>query len=265
MARTIDIDELVRQVLVQLGLAPQAPPAATAIPPGANGSPAPGASNSPAAGEVRSPADKPLATPVAPARESIVVASRVVTLAELGDRLTGARQVVVPAKAIVTPAVRDELQRRKIVLVRASDASKATTPAANGVRLLAIVAGSAIEPAVLAAALGGEGIVAETEVSDCLIAATDRMAGEIGQGNTLGLLLTTWSAAALCLANRHSGVRAILGTDAQTVAAATASVGANLLVLDPTVLGIFALRQIVGRFYREPRHECPEVFAKRLG
>ena len=43
---------------------------------------------------------------------------RVVTLAALRDRLASVRRLIVPAKAVVTPAVRDELKARQIELVR---------------------------------------------------------------------------------------------------------------------------------------------------
>jgi ribose 5-phosphate isomerase RpiB len=254
---TINLDELVRDVLAQLGLKPEAPRAGA--PPQAAVNDAPAAPK-PEAKPTRASSPAAASTP-----SQLVVTRRVVTLSELGERLTGIRQVVVPAKAIVTPAARDELQRRKIALVRASQASASVSPPAGAMRLAAVVAGSAADPAAVSAALASEGIGVETEKMDCLIAATDRLAGQLSQGMTLGLLLTSYPAAALCLANRLAGVRAVLGSDAQTVAAATASVGANLLVVDPTLLGIFQLRQIVARFYREPKHQCPNVFLERLG
>jgi hypothetical protein len=46
------------------------------------------------------------------------LSDRVVTLAALQDRLASVRRVVVPARAVVTPAVRDELKQRQIELVR---------------------------------------------------------------------------------------------------------------------------------------------------
>ena len=53
-----------------------------------------------------------------PAAGELRLSDRVVTLAALKDRLSSVRRVVVPAKAVVTPAVRDELKARQIELVR---------------------------------------------------------------------------------------------------------------------------------------------------
>ena len=46
------------------------------------------------------------------------LSDRVVTLAALKDRLNNVSRVSVPAKAVVTPAVRDELNDRQIELIR---------------------------------------------------------------------------------------------------------------------------------------------------
>jgi len=53
-----------------------------------------------------------------PAAGDLRLTDHVVTLTALKDRLTSVRRVVVPAKAVVTPAVRDELKSRQIELVR---------------------------------------------------------------------------------------------------------------------------------------------------
>lgn len=50
--------------------------------------------------------------------QDVVLREKVVTLGLLDGRLAGARRLVVEQKAIVTPAVIDELKQRKIELVR---------------------------------------------------------------------------------------------------------------------------------------------------
>jgi hypothetical protein len=132
------------------------------------------------------------------------------------------------------------------------------------VRLLLVAAGKQPDLAPLIGALAHEGIKIAQHSLDCLIAATDLLAGEIARPHTLGLLLTRHTAAGLCLANRLPGVRAVSGTDAGTVAAATAAVGANLLVLDPAAVRPFPLKQIVLEFCRGGTRPCPEVFKERL-
>lgn len=61
-------------------------------------------------------ANKAIETTTTP--QDLVVRERVVTLGLLDGRLAGARRLVVEQKAIVTPAVIDELKQRKIELVR---------------------------------------------------------------------------------------------------------------------------------------------------
>ena len=63
--------------------------------------------------------NEPLTKPAtAPAKE-LIITDRVVTLATLHKRLAGVQQVVVGQRAVVTPAVRDELRQRGIALHRA--------------------------------------------------------------------------------------------------------------------------------------------------
>ncbi len=52
------------------------------------------------------------------AASELRLSDRVVTLASVKDRLASVRRVVVAARSIVTPAVRDELNQRQIELVR---------------------------------------------------------------------------------------------------------------------------------------------------
>jgi hypothetical protein len=243
----LDIDRLVREVLAQLGA-------------GATG-------DSSAADEGRERNDKAGAgvaqshAGTEKADGEFVLSCRVVTVSEVAGRLGTMRRLVVPARAVVTPAVRDELRRRDIRLVYAAPA-----PAAAGytVRLCLLSVGRPFEPAPLAAALAAEGVEMQAGALDCLLAATDRLALEVVQEGTLGLLLTEHTAAALCLANRRRGVRAILGADAAAVAAAAAAVGANLLVVDPAATGSFPLKQMAAEFCRGGTRRCPEVFRERL-
>jgi len=51
----------------------------------------------------------------------LVVADRVVTLATLEGRLEGVRSVVVQTKAVITPAVKDELRTKKIDIARCNE------------------------------------------------------------------------------------------------------------------------------------------------
>jgi len=137
-----------------------------------------------------------------------VVACRVVTLSELEGRLSGVRRVVVPAGAVVTPAVRDELLRRGVDLSFEAPQAEA--------------------------------------------------------GGPLRLLLARHTAAALCLANRHATIRAVLGREPVELPADVAAVGANLLVVDPYRVGLSALIRLVQEYCAGGVKQCPEALRERL-
>jgi hypothetical protein len=185
----------------------------------------------------------------------MVLSCRVVTMADVAGRLESVRRLVISRKAVVTPAVRDELRNRGIALARADSAGGHSAAAT---RLVVVVSRTDFDAAALNAALAREGFDVERSTSDCLIAAVDQLAGELAKPGTLGVLLTADAAAGLCLANRLRGVRAVAG------ASAADAVGANLLVADPKASTFFQLKQMVAEFGRGGIRPCPEVFRTRL-
>jgi hypothetical protein len=191
----------------------------------------------------------------------LVIGSRVVTMIEVAGRLDGVRRLVVSRGAIVTPAVRDELLRRGISLV-CGDASNERP--ATALRIVLVTVGADLDPTALAAGLKREGATVEHVALDCLIKATEQLAAETARSDTLGVLLTPHTAAGLCLANRLRGLRAVTGGNAPAVAAATAAVGANVLVVDPQAGTFFQLKQMVTEFCRGGVRPCPAVFRARL-
>jgi hypothetical protein len=241
----IDVELVVREVLSQLRAASE-PPAAK---PQAAARPSTSVPSEPPS-EQKSP-DQPF---------TLTVSARVVTMNDVAGQLDSIRRVVVSREAIVTPAVRDELLRRGIAL----ECVKSPNGAPATIRLSLTVSGIDFDPTTLMAALAREGFQATQSTSDCLIAADDQLATEIRQGDVLGVLLTRHAAAGLCLANRLAGVRAVGGIEAPAVAAASAAVGANLLVVDPRSGTFFQLKQAITEFARGGLRPCPEVFRKRL-
>jgi len=254
---TIDIELVVREVLAQLRAAPtsvEPRPArverpATAV--AGNGTSDPSGPQSRGVGEGNESSDQPF---------TLTVAARVVTMNDVAGRLDSVRRLVVSREAIVTPAVRDELLRRGIAL----EYAKSPNGAPATIRLTLMTSGTDFDPTTLMAALAREGFQVKRSNSDCLIAAGDELATEILQPDTLGVLLSRHAAAGLCLANRLPGVRAVGGIDAPAVAAASAAVGANLLVVDPRAGSFFQLKQAITEFARGGVRPCPEVFRKRL-
>ena len=248
----IDIERVVREVLAELG---DAPTSVVAKPQAASGLgtsvPSAAGSRQPAVGSEPTSTEQPF---------TLSVAARVVTMNDVGGRLDSVRRLVVSREAIVTPAVRDELLRRGIAL----EYTKSPNGAPAMIRLVLMTSGTDFDPTTLMAALAREGFQVKQSSSDCLIAAGDELAAEILQPDTLGVLLSRHAAAGLCLANRLPGVRAVGGIDAPAVAAASAAVGANLLVVDPRAGNFFQLKQAITEFARGGVRPCPEVFRKRL-
>lgn len=244
---TTDIERIVREVLADLGLSP--PPALAATD---------DAAKAKDAESEQKPFDQPL-PPVRPAGD-VVVADRVVTLAGIGDRLVAARRLVVLPRAVVTPAVRDELRRRNVALV-----VEERTATAPGPRKIALtVLGSRIDATPLVDELQRLNMTVDLQRFDCLVRATDDMAGRLAAAGIAGVLLSNYGAIALCLANRHKGVRAVLASDESRTAGDAVSVGANMLVLEPRRVAPEAMRQIVTAFCRQGPGECPEELRERL-
>jgi hypothetical protein len=251
---SIDFEQIVQEVLralQTLGGAEGAPPL--------SGSPR--CSVAPANRETHAPATPTAPIPVASGQ--LVMTGRVVTLSALDGRWAGIHQLLVPPGAVVTPAVRDELRRRNVALgFAASPASGTPTKSV----LLTLVAHAGVgDPAELVAALAGASVVVRQENLDCLIASCERLAGLVAGGKGLGLLLTRHTPSAMCLANRHRGVRAVLATDVIPTATASKAIGANVLVADPATLGGGRLKRIVLDYCRAGVRPCPRVFEKELG
>ena len=191
----------------------------------------------------------------------LVLAARVVSLADIEDRVDGISRIVVPRGAVITPAARDELKKRSVAV--ASDASRVA--AESGGRLLIAVAETNHEPAALERMLKQNAISCERLTAGDLIATVDVMAERVAAGAGLGLLLTENTAAAVCLANRRPAIRAALGHSLAAVADAVRTVAVNLLVVDPRDRNPFELKQMVHALMRAANQPCSQGLSKRLG
>ena len=108
--------------------------------------------------------------------------------------------------------------------------------------------------------LAGVERLAGTNLADTV----EKMSRAVASAEGLGLLITGQPQAAVCLANRCAGVRAVAATDRGAVAAAIAAVGVNFLVVDPAGRSSFELQQIVSEFVRGGPRTCPTALAARL-
>ena len=247
---SIDIDRVVREVLAEMGLAPQG-----------DSAPGPEPVDSSKVAQEQTEPDGDAQTTPGSEDGSLVISSRVVTLDDLGGRLDRVRRVIVSPGAVVTPAVRDELLRKNVSLVFEQ---RRPDPTPGTARLVLVTVGKSFDAAALVTALRNEGIDVDSRRSECLIATSDELAGELRDGNTLGVMLTSQPAIGVCLANRLAGVRAVPGGDAAETTQWTEAVGANLLVVAPRQRSFFQLKRTIGEFGRGGVRPCPELLNERL-
>jgi hypothetical protein len=190
---------------------------------------------------------------------TLVLTSKVVSLAEVEGKLKDVSQLVVPRGAVFTPAARDELRRFAVAVASATDGK--TSPK---VRLVLAAAETSFEPTTLATALAGEGIAVERVAGGDLSNAVDTLARKVVVDKLLCLLITDMPAAAVCLANRQRGVRAALGHSLAAVSEAVNTIAANLLVIDPRSRSLHELRRIARELVRAGRPERSTVIGDRL-
>jgi hypothetical protein len=195
--------------------------------------------------------------------KEVIVHKRVVTLAELDGELTGASQLVVPRGAVVTPAVKDLLRQSGVALTFRADTKK--TSGENKHRLTVAVAETDFDTASLLRAIEDQFASTQQIAKTGLINAVDELAVKVARGGDLGLLLTSKTAAAACLANRQRGVRAVVAENTASVPEAITEIGANLLIVDPARKGVFELKQIIKVFAAPGPRECPSYLRERLG
>jgi len=193
----------------------------------------------------------------------VVLRRPVITLADVEGRLARARRVLVPSGAVVTPAVRDALQQRGVELQRHGGEHPAMASVAARVAMRVVSNHWAFDP--LVNLLRRDGLRVAAERSDCVIESSDRLAEQLRQPGVVAVLLSSHPSMAACLANRHRGVRAVIGNDRQQTADETADVGANLLIADQTKIPLFNLKQIIADFAEGGGRPCPESVKERLG
>jgi hypothetical protein len=206
------------------------------------------------------PPPRPTASP-AGRSDQLQLEQRTITLGLVQGRLRGVKEVLVPAGAVVTPSVRDELRKRQIPL-------RVQNPATDAARQPAgLVLGVAGPTAVAEAALAvvqAESAAAKQIAGDCVLDVVQRVTQIMGDDNQIGLVLTDRPAVALCLANRQRRIRAAWGVNAAAVRQSAQLIGANLLVVDPSQHGLYELRGIIRAFVDGP-HACSVAYRSALG
>ena len=230
------VDEVVRRVLAVLGQGDA--PASVAAPASAAVAEAPPQPSPPAA-----------------------AAGRVWVTAEmLAGRADGARSVSLAMNEQLTPAARDYAASRDLEVLRGAAApppAPVTPPASGHVRpaVLTRTVGlvvnrpdAKVEAVLSAAARGGLATVGFGE-SDCWMVNTKSMARAVLAGQVAGgVLIDRYAAAAMVLAGKFKGIRAVQGVSAAAVTAALRQFDANVLVIGHATCSMFEVRSMIDRF-----------------
>lgn len=160
---------------------------------------------------------KPTAAPIGELR----LDTRLVTLEALEGKLgQNIKTLRVSAKAVVTPAVRDELKERGIELRRADRAENTPNPKT---------------PAVIVAtkqSVSLDWTSGDTERASSLPNAVDQATAR-AKTDQMAVLLCDQPEVAACAANRQNGIRALVACGHGDWKAAVKVLGANLVVCDP--------------------------------
>ncbi len=191
---------------------------------------------------------------VIPAAGQVEIAERVVSVEQLGGRLGNVKQMFVRADAIITPAARDLLNEKRIQITR-NGASCGAAARSDHVALAVI--DTDYDTTNLMQTLEKAKIAARRLTTTDLVAAIDAMTEQTKPSEPRGIILTSETAVALCLANRRSCIRAALTASASDAARAIESIGANLLVVDPAACSLHELLRIVKRFVSGDRGSVP--------
>jgi hypothetical protein len=191
----------------------------------------------------------------------LVLSSKVISVAEVADRLDGISRLIVPRGAVFTPAARDELRKHHVSVASAVRANGATAAAG----LVVGVADTNYRSAPLVDMLTNDGIKIEKLPSGDLATMVDNLCRRVIQNEQRGMLITERAAAAVCLANRQRGVRASLGANLRAVTEAIREIATNLLVVNPSGKSHFELRQMARDFVNAGQTVCPAALRERLG
>jgi hypothetical protein len=196
--------------------------------------------------------------PSSPVNE-LVVDETVVTVTALDGKLGEIRRLVVSPRAVITPSARDLLKENNITLVRSLRMAAPTT-----VRIAMATAGTPFDVSGIVQTLRGHRAEVEQLASTGVMQVTNELAEEVGKSGKFGVLITPQFTQALCLANRHRGVRAATAASRGEVNEIIKTIGANFLILDPVQRSKFEVRRIVETFCLAGPRQCPAELKSSL-
>jgi hypothetical protein len=197
--------------------------------------------------------------PAAAKPGELVWSEKVVSWSQLQDRLKGVRHIIVPRGAVVTPSVRDELRRRNVSL----SYQCAPAQSASSSNVLLVIVESCCEAGQLIGALDATAGAQLFEASS-LRQATQAVVRHLTCSDNCAVVLTTAPAATACVMNRTHSARAAVASSDDSVREAVQTLGANVLAVNPSGNGLYAVRRWVLDFVRSGPKTCPVALQKVL-
>ena len=186
-----------------------------------------------------------------PEPATLHITDRLLTLASLDGKLTGIRTILVPKQTVVTPAVKDFLRKQKVALEWSSESKNKECFRTNQKIWLALHL-IPKEPATLVEYLAKQGDVAR-ESFQCIVKTVHAAVDWARQNPDSKLVIvSSFAAAAVCLANRYMELRAIRAVGTSQVAADTKMVNANVLVIDPFGISPYQLQEYAKSYLQAP-------------
>ncbi len=180
----------------------------------------------------------------------LVIHQRLITLETVEGRLDGVTRVVAPTGAVVTPSVRDELNRMEIEL----QFQVIHRPAETVIQTVLAATDKRLDLAPFAPANARCQVIREP----CPLTIAERIGKEIETRSVQSaIVFTDRTALTMCVVNRYRTLRAVQVVDEGSVTDAIESLAANVLVINPERVATSVIRQFVDRFLHSIPADCP--------
>jgi len=173
----------------------------------------------------------------------IYLDSRVVSLAEIKERLGSATKLFISPKSILTPSAKDEIRKRKIEI--AVKLSPLTSGHCSTLWL------ALHQPVSITAGLVNrlkKDLILKQESFETLAELIDEAEKQLSNEKTCGVALTKQAATAICSANRRNTLRAVSGIDPKQTAEDTVELDANLLIVQPRRINETEIFDVIKKF-----------------
>ncbi len=197
---------------------------------------------------------------------------RLISVADLTGHLSDRTTIGLRRGTVITPSAKDWLRQRQIEIewdagIGASAAGNSPNSRSGGIkRILLVNALTRWDAQPLGAEWVKTGLELEAKSFGCLLETTDFLKSKLeADAQTVAVVVTPHTAAALCLFNRQSSLRAMESDLAVTTEQKAGAIGANVLVLNGPKLGVFVARQITRHFVGKAPWEIPAALRGTLG